>query len=198
MKLLVLDQSTAATSKQEDQAIVGTAPEIIMAAIGQTTERTRIGSAGIMLPHCALQKVAEQFRGLEAIASGRVDLGLGRAPSSDGKTAYAFNSNAHEDAEHFPSNVRDSISWVSCLSLNDRHPFYELRAQLVSETPPEIGMLGTSDYGAQLAAYFGIPYCFDNFITDGRGAERALQIYGENCNPSDRYPKPIATQNKLK
>ena len=221
MKLSVLDQSTAATGKPEDQAvrdtielaqaceawgynrfwvsehhnhptIVGTAPEIVMAAIGQATDRIRIGSAGVMLPHYAPLKVAEQFRVLEAIAPGRVDLGLGRAPGSDGKTAYALNPNAHEDAEHFPANVRDLMAWVSGQPLVDGHPFGTMQAHPMSPTSPEIWILGTSDYGAQVAAHFGIPYCFAHFITDGGGVERALKIYRENFKPSDHHPEPIA------
>ena len=221
MKLSVLDQSTAATGKPEDQAlrdtielakacetwgyhrfwvsehhnhpsIVGTAPEILMAAIGQATNRIRIGSAGVMLPHYAPLKVAEQFRVLEAIAPGRVDLGLGRAPGSDGKTACALNQNALEDAQHFPTNVRDLMAWVSGQPLVDGHPFGTIRAHPMSSTSPEIWILGTSDYGAQVAAHLGIPYCFAHFITDGRGVQRALRIYRENYKPSDHHPEPIA------
>ena len=222
MKLSVLDQSTASTGKQEDQAIrdtielakacetmgyhrfwvsehhnhpaiVGTAPEIVIAAIGQSTKHIRIGSAGVMLPHYAPLKIAEQFRVLEAIAPGRIDLGLGRAPGSDGKTAHALNPNAQKDAEHFPANVRDLISWVCCSPLSDGHPFYDLQAHPISETAPEIWILGTSDYGAQVAAHFGIPYCFAHFITDGWGSEQALDLYRTNYKPSRRYPEPTAT-----
>src|ERR1700746_704817 len=117
MRLSVLDQSTAARGRGEDAAIretlelarhcdalgyhrfwvsehhnsgtiVGTAPEILIAAIAATTPRIRIGSAGVMLPHYSALKVAEQFRVLEAIAPGRIDLGLGRAPGSAGRPAF--------------------------------------------------------------------------------------------------------------
>lgn len=221
LKLSVLDQSTASMGQPEDQAIrdtialaglcealgyrrfwvsehhdhatiVGTAPEILMAAIAQATDRIRVGSAGVMLPHYAPLKVAEQFRVLEAIAPGRIDLGLGRAPGSDGKTALALNPNAADDAEHFPANVRDLMAWVSGRPLVEGHPFQGLRAHPGSASSPEIWMLGTSDYGAQVAAHFGIPYCFAHFITDGRGVERALEIYRENYQPSRRHPEPQA------
>lgn len=222
MKLSVLDQSTAASGRPEDQAvrdtielaraceawgyhrfwvsehhnhptIVGTAPEIVIAAIGQATSRIRIGSAGVMLPHYAPLKVAEQFRVLEAIAPGRIDLGLGRAPGSDGKTAHALNPNAREDAEHFPANVRDLMAWVSGAPLVDGHPFRELKAHPAGPSSPETWMLGTSDYGARVAAHFGIPYCFAHFITDGRGVERALSLYRRNFQPSERFPEPLAS-----
>lgn len=221
VQLSVLDQSTAATGVPQAETIrntvalaqyceelgykrfwvsehhnhptiVGSAPEIVMAAIAQSTTSIRIGSAGIMLPHYAPLKVAEQFRVLDALAPGRIDLGLGRAPGSDGKTAFALNPNANEDAEHFPANVRDLMAWVSGEPLITGHPFNGLVARPEGETSPEIWMLGTSDYGAQVAAHFGIPYCFAHFITDGRGVERAFQIYRDNYKPSARYPEPIA------
>src|SRR5258708_19217432 len=81
--------------------IVGTAPEIIMAAIAATTQRVRIGSAGIMLPHYSPFKVAEVFRVLDALAPGRIDMGLGRAPGSDGRTAFALNPMATQRPQHF-------------------------------------------------------------------------------------------------
>ena len=92
--------------------IVGTAPEIVMAAIAATTDRIRIGSAGIMLPHYSPFKVAEVFRVLDALAPGRIDLGLGRAPGSDGRTAFALNPAANERPEHFPADVFSEF--VSC------------------------------------------------------------------------------------
>src|SRR5690349_11407292 len=140
MKLSVLDQSTAAKGRGEDEAIretvalarrcdelgfhrywlsehhnsdsiVGTAPEILMAAIAATTRRIRIGSAGVMLPHYSALKVAEQFRVLEAIAPGRIDLGVGRAPGSDPLTAFALNQNAANAVDAFPTQVRDLQAW---------------------------------------------------------------------------------------
>ncbi|MEK9751893.1 MAG: LLM class flavin-dependent oxidoreductase [Rhodospirillaceae bacterium] len=221
LKLSVLDQSTAAQGTPQDQAIrdtvelaklceqlgyarfwvsehhnhptiVGTAPEIVMAAIAQVTSRIRIGSAGVMLPHYAPLKVAEQFRVLDALAPGRIDLGLGRAPGSDGKTALALNPNGMEDAEHFPANVRDLIRWVSGKPLLEGHPFGELIALPMAETVPDVWMLGTSDYGAQVAAHFGLPYSFAHFITDGAGVKRALDIYRAGYRPSERHPAPKA------
>ena len=82
---------------------------MLLAAIGAVTKRIRIGSAGVMLPHYASLKVAEQFRVLEAIAPGRVDLGVGRAPGSDGRTAYALNPNANQAADRFPAQVMEVL-----------------------------------------------------------------------------------------
>jgi len=171
-------------------SIAGTAPEVLLAAIGAVTTRIRIGSAGIMLPHYSALKVAEQFRVLEAIAPGRVDLGLGRAPGSDGRTAYALNPNAESAAEHFPAQVRDLLHWLAGEKLVEGHPFRDIVAQPRGAGTPETWILGSSDYGAQVAAYFGLPYCFASFITDGRGAEQALDVYRRTYRPSARHPEP--------
>ena len=136
MRLSVLDQSPACAGVGEDEsvrrslalaehaealgyerywasehhnlpAIVGTAPEVLLAAVAARTRRIRIGSAGVMLPHYSPLKVAEQFRMLDALAPGRVDLGVGRAPGGDMRTAAALNPNAMHAAEAFPEAVAD-------------------------------------------------------------------------------------------
>jgi luciferase family oxidoreductase group 1 len=173
--------------------ITGTAPEVLMAAIAATTKRIRIGSAGVMLPHYSSLKVAEQFRVLDAIAPDRIDLGLGRAPGSDGRTAFALNPNAAEAASKFPEQVRDLLAWVSGSPLPEAHPFGMIRAFPSGETSPDMWLLGTSDYGAQVAAHFGTPYCFAHFITEGRGCAQALELYREHYRSSARHPEPIST-----
>jgi luciferase family oxidoreductase group 1 len=173
-------------------SIAGTAPEVLMAAIAATTHQIRVGSAGVMLPHYASLKVAEQFRVLDAIAPGRIDLGLGRAPGSDGLTAHALNPNAATAAEHFPQQVRDLLAWVTGGALVEGHPFRSVRAQPVGATAPEVWILGSSDYGAQVAAFFGLPYCFAHFITDGDGAEQAITLYRETFRPSAFLAEPYA------
>ena len=170
----------------------GTAPEILIAAIAATTHRIRVGSAGVMLPHYSALKVAEQFRVLDAIAPGRIDLGLGRAPGSDGRTAYALNPRAETAADQFPADVRDLLAWLSGEKLIEGHPFRDIRAQPAGPTMPEVWILGSSDYGPQVAAYFGLPFCFAHFITDGRGADQALAIYREGYRPSALHPSPHA------
>ena len=170
----------------------GTAPEILIAAIAATTQRIRVGSAGVMLPHYSSLKVAEQFRVLEAIAPGRIDLGLGRAPGSDGRTAYALNPNAAQAADHFLAQVRDLLAWVSGEQLAEGHPFRDVAAQPAGPTVPEAWILGSSGYGAQVAAHFGLPYCFAHFITDGEGAAEAMDLYRDSYRPSPRHPAPHA------
>ena len=221
VRLSVLDQSTVVTGRSADTSIresirlaqhcealgydrywcaehhnsdsqAGTAPEILIAAIAATTTRIRVGSAGIMLPHYSALKVAEQFRVLDAIAPGRIDLGLGRAPGSDGRTAYALNPRADSAAENFPADVRDLLAWISGEKLVEGHPFRDIRAQPGGPTRPSVWILGSSDYGAQVAAYFGLPFCFAHFITDGQGVEQALRTYRETYRPSAANPAPHA------
>jgi luciferase family oxidoreductase group 1 len=172
------------------EAVAGTAPEILMAAIAATTKTIRIGSAGIMLPHYSALKVAEQFRVLEALAPGRIDLGVGRAPGSDGRTARALNPQAAGTADDFPAQVRDLQAWSGGFELPVNHPFRGIYANPLGPHAPEIWILGSSDYGAQLAAYFGLPYCFAYFFNDGAGADQALDIYRQNFRPSEFLSKP--------
>jgi luciferase family oxidoreductase group 1 len=172
--------------------IMGTAPEIVIAAIAATTTTIRVGAAGIMLPHYAALKVAEQFRVLDAIAPGRIDLGLGRAPGSDGLTAYALHPQSDTRHERFPSDVHDIVDWIAGQPLREGHPFAQVRCFPQGETVPEVWILGSSDYGAQVAAHFGLPYAFAWFFTDGRGGEQALSLYKELYRPSERHPEPHA------
>ena len=173
-------------------SIAGSAPEILIGAIAATTSRIRVGSAGIMLPHYSALKVAEQFRVLEAIAPGRIDLGLGRAPGSDGRTAFALNPQAATASDHFPAMVRDLAHWLQGERLVEGHPFRDIRAQPAGSSAPQMWILGSSDYGAQVAAHFGLPFCFAHFITDGAGMEHAFDIYRRGYRPSEAWPTPHA------
>jgi len=145
-----------------------------------------------MLPHYSALKVAEQFRVLEALAPGRIDLGVGRAPGSDRLTAFALNPHANA-ADEFPRQVHELQCWVAGLPLADDHPFRAIAAQPQGPTSPELWILGSSDYGARLAAHFGLPYAFAYFFSDGAGVDEALMLYRRNYRPSERFPKPIAT-----
>ncbi|MDO9360465.1 MAG: LLM class flavin-dependent oxidoreductase [Polaromonas sp.] len=219
MRLSVLDQSVAVTGRSADASIretlalaqhcealgyerfwvsehhshptiVGSAPEVLMAAIAASTQRIRIGSAGVMLPHYSALKVAEQFRVLEALAPGRIDLGVGRAPGSDGRTAQLLNPQSHGAADNFPLQVRELQAWVGNHPLPEGHPGRGVQAQPTGPTAPVLWMLGSSNYGAQLAAHYGLPYAFAYFITDGQGAEEALAMYRDLYRPSPQHPLP--------
>lgn len=171
-------------------AHAGTAPEILMAAIAATTNRIRVGSAGVMLPHYSSLKVAEQFRVLDAIAPGRIDLGVGRAPGSDGRTAFALNPRANEAADHFPTQVMEVLGWLG-EGLPENHPFRMIAAHPEGETRPEMWILGSSDYGAQVAAYFCLPYCYAHFFTDGGGSENAIEVYRQQFQPKPGMPQRL-------
>ncbi len=228
LRLSVLDQSVACAGRGEDHAlrdtlelaehcealgyerfwvsehhgmptIVGTAPEVLMAAIAARTTRIRIGSAGVMLPHYSAFKVAENFRVLDALAPGRIDLGLGRAPGSDRRTAQALNPHVSGMAEDFPQQVLDLQAWVGGRPHQGvvAHPLPPFSADPHAGTGPdrrpEMWILGSSDYGAQLAAHLGLPYAFAYFFMDGQGVEQALDLYRTLYRPSERHPKRQAT-----
>ena len=222
MKLSVLDQSTAAKGRTQDCSIretlayakhcdelgyhrywvsehhnsgniVGTAPEVLLAAIGATTQRIRIGSAGVMLPHYSAYKVAEQFRVIESIAPGRVDLGVGRAPGSDRLTSMALNPHPDDVHDQFPRQIQEMQCWLTGTPLPDGHPFQRVVAHPTGPTFPTMWVLGSSDYGAQLAAYLGIPYAFAYFFSYGFDVAAALALYRKNYRPSERHPKPQCT-----
>ena len=220
LTLSVLDQSAAGAGRQQDvtirqtlslaskceawgykrfwvsehhshPSIVGTAPEVLMAAIAAQTTRIRLGSAGVMLPHYAPLKVAEQFRVLDALAPGRIDLGVGRAPGSDGRTAQLLNPDRYA-SDNFPQQVMELQAWVTGEPLPPGHPGHGVFAYPSGPTSPNVWMLGSSDYGAQLAAHLSLPYAFAYFITDGQGAEQAMHLYRNNFRPSEDRPKPEA------
>jgi luciferase family oxidoreductase group 1 len=172
------------------ESIAGSAPEILIAAIAATTTRIRVGSAGILLPHYSPLKVAEQFRVLEAIAPGRIDLGVGRAPGSDMRTARALNPQFYEASQGFTDRLSDLLSWVQGEPLPASHPSQGVRALPLGSNAPEVWMLGSSSDGASIAARFGLPFCFAHFITEGREAEQAFEIYHQLYEPSERWPKP--------
>lgn len=216
MKLSVLDQSVSLSGSSEDAAIrdtlalaehvealgyhrfwlsehhslptiVGSAPEILMAAIAARTSRIRIGSAGVMLPHYSALKVSEQFRVLEALAPGRIDLGVGRAPGGDMRTAQALNPHTYGTAEHFPEQIRELQAWTT------GQPHRGVVAHPRGPHAPEVWVLGSSDYGAQLASHMGLPYAYAYFFVDGQGVEQALDLYRRLYQPSERHPQPQPT-----
>lgn len=211
LRLSVLDQSVARAGRSHDESIratvalaehcealgyhrfwvsehhslptiVGTAPEVLMAAIAARTRRIRIGSAGVMLPHYSPYKVAEQFRVLDALAPGRIDLGVGRAPGSDQRTALLLNPDPRS-SERFPQQVLELHAWVNGQPWPEDHPARGIQALPQSATAPQLWMLGSSGYGAQLAAHLGMPYAFAHFITDGEGCAEAIDLYRHTFRP---------------
>ncbi|MGH7355760.1 MAG: LLM class flavin-dependent oxidoreductase, partial [Candidatus Rokuibacteriota bacterium] len=162
--------------------------------IGQVAARTsgiRVGAGGIMLQHYSPLKVAESFRMLETLFPGRIDLGIGRAPGSDGLTARALQSAATGRAmSRFPDDVADLLGFVRG-RLEPGHPFAAVRAMPDGPTAPEIWLLGSSGESAALAAYFGTAFSFAHFI-NGDGGEAVTRAYAAAFRPSAQLTAPHA------
>lgn len=174
-------------------SVASTTPPVLIAAAAGRTQRIRVGSGGVMLPNHSPLIVAEQFAALEAIAPGRIDLGLGRAPGSDPVISRLLRmSGTTSDVERFPDHVSDIISLVSPDGATVRYTTggeYAVRATPAATTTPEVWLLGSSDYSAQLAASLGLPYVFANHFS-GEGLERALDLYRTGFQPSETLAAP--------
>ena len=135
-----------------------------------------------MLPHYAPLKVAEQFRVLDALAPGRVDLGIGRGPGADQQTSYALKPAMMDNPlmmaapNSFACDVADVVAWSRSEPLPDDHPFAGIRAQPLGPTAPEPWLLGSSPITARLAADLGLPYCFAHFFYDGEGVLKRSRL----------------------
>ncbi len=178
-------------------AVAATNPPVLIAMLAGATERIRVGSGGVMLPNHAPLVVAEQFALLEAAYPGRIDLGIGRAPGSDPVTNWALRHGGPEtaDAEHFGVHVDNLIAMLEPdgvgLALQGRT--YALRATPQSTGRPDVWLLGSSDFSAQLAASKGLPYVFAHHFSGsgtaaGAGAvpERVRAL--RSRQPTDHLP----------
>jgi len=180
-------------------AVASTTPPVLVAAAAARTERIRVGSGGVMLPNHSPLVVAEQFAALEALAPGRIDLGIGRAPGSDPViTQLLRQSGTTSDVDRFPDNVADIVALVSSEGASIRlvspsnHTSggtYGVHATPAATSAPEVWLLGSSDYSAQLAAAYGLPYVFANHFS-GEGLERALDLYRSQFQPNEQHPEP--------
>ncbi|MCR9072773.1 MAG: LLM class flavin-dependent oxidoreductase [Alphaproteobacteria bacterium] len=170
--------------------LAGSVPEILIARLANETRRIRVGSGGVMLPHYAPLKVAETFRMLEAMYPGRIDLGIGRAPGSDQRTARALAYTREPiPIEYFPRQIQDLMDWMDG-ALETDHPFRGVVAQPAGPTSPPVWLLGSSDQGAQVAAHFGTAYSFAHFITEG--GEPVVEMYRKRFRPSATLSEPQA------
>ncbi|HAB56904.1 MAG: LLM class flavin-dependent oxidoreductase, partial [Acidimicrobiaceae bacterium] len=170
--------------------LAGSAPEILVGHIAQATETLRVGTGGVMLPHYSPLKVAESFKVLSALHPGRIDLGLGRAPGSDQVTAVALSQTRQPpSAQHYPAMVAELDGWLRN-ALPEESPFHgRVTATPVVEEPPPIFLLGSSPDSAALAAHFGLPLAFADFITMADGPSithayrRQYDADGRNAEP---------------
>ena len=171
----------------------GTAPEILIGQIAANTSRIHVGSGGVMLPHYSAFKVAEVFSMLEGFYPGRIELGIGRAPGSDQLTAAALAYPKQQvDVQHFPQQVVDVVGYMSG-TMDAQHPFAKLHTQAGSqpETMPEVWLLGSSDYSAQLAAALGMPFAFADFFgSTGEHGPAVADMYQRQFKPSGYLSEP--------
>lgn len=183
-------------------AVASTTPPVLIAAAAARTSTIRVGSGGVMLPNHSPLVVSEQFAALEAIAPGRIDLGIGRAPGSDPVITQLLRmSGTTSDVERFPEHVRDIVGLVSGEGATLRFTSggtYDVHATPAATTTPEVWLLGSSDYSAQLAAAQGLPYVFANHFS-GEGLERALDLYRAQFQPSAVLdaPRTFLTANAV-
>ena len=165
-------------------AVAGSAPEVLLAAIGAATSSIRIGSGGIMLPHYSAYKVAEVFSLLANLYPGRIDLGVGRAPGADLSTAVALATDGRPKFEQFPQLVARLSDYL----------WEERSSPLVSPRAPEaipLWMLGSSPDSAVLAAQRGLPYNLGLFINPQADA-RLIGLYKARFQASAMWPQPYA------
>jgi luciferase family oxidoreductase group 1 len=166
--------------------IASAATSVLIAHVAGHTDRIRVGSGGIMLPNHSPLVIAEQFGTLEALFPGRIDLGLGRAPGTDRLTMLALRRNDHPGSDSFPQDVLELQAY-----LGDTQDGQRVRAIPGQGSHVPIWILGSSLYGAQLAAALGLPYAFaSHFAPDA--LIPALEIYRDRFRSSGQLQQPYA------
>ena len=176
------------------RTVASTSPAVLIAHLAASTDRIRVGSGGVMLPNHPPLVVAEQFAMLEALHPGRIDLGIGRAPGTDLATAAALRrSPSALGAEDFPLHLLDLMGLLGDIR-TDRGLWGQFVATPVSTSTPWIGLLGSSDYSAELAGYLGLPYSYAHHFDRGPLAAtvRAYEIYRSAFRPSAALDEPYA------
>jgi luciferase family oxidoreductase group 1 len=164
--------------------IASAATSIVIGHVAGATNTIRVGAGGIMLPNHSPLIIAEQFGTLATLYPGRIDLGIGRAPGTDQRTMYALRRNLTGDHDAFPQDVLELIAYLSPLS-----PGQPVRAVPGAGTEVPVWILGSSLYGAQLAAALGLRYAFASHFAPEQ-LEPAIAVYRERFRPSPRLSKP--------
>ena len=163
--------------------IASAATAVLIAHVAGGTQTIRVGAGGIMLPNHSPLVIAEQFATLEALFPGRIDLGLGRAPGSDPATARAMRRNLTSDADEFPQDVVELMDFLS------DEPKQKVRAVPGAGAKVPVWILGSSHYGAQLAAMLGLPYAFASHFAP-QALMQAIELYRSTFRPSQYLDKP--------
>ncbi|MEU0277988.1 LLM class flavin-dependent oxidoreductase [Streptomyces sp. NPDC088147] len=176
--------------------VASSSPAVILAHLAAHTERIRLGSGGVMLPNHAPLVIAEQFGTVEALAPGRVDLGLGRAPGTDGATAAALrrSDRLNEGADDFPQQLAELTRFLDD-DFPDGHPYSRIHAvpgpvQGPAGRPP-VWLLGSSGFSARLAGVLGLPFAFAHHFS-AQNTIPALDLYRESFRPSAVLDAPYA------
>ena len=171
------------------ETVASTSAAVLMAHLAQQTTQIHLGSGGVMLPNHASLAIAEQFALLEALHPGRVDLGIGRAPGTDLRTAAVLRRTSDDrDAEDFPRHLLDLMGLLGDVR-KDEGLWDHFRATPVATSYPSVFLLGSSGFSAQLAGLLGLPFVFANHFDMG-GTEQAAQIYRQHFEPSAILSEP--------
>ncbi|WP_018755703.1 LLM class flavin-dependent oxidoreductase [Paenibacillus terrigena] len=173
------------------RALASSSPEVLIAHIASATSKIRVGSGGVMLSHYSAYKVAENFRLLEALYPGRIDLGLGRAPGGMPLATRALQNGAYSGIDGYPQQIADLNGYLHD-AMPSGHSFEKLSAAPILSTAPELWLLGSSDGSARIAAQQGLPFAYAQFF-GVPGGEMAMKLYRDHFTPSTLYaePKPL-------
>ena len=165
------------------EGIGSSSPEVLISHVAQSTRSIRVGSGGIMLPNHSTFHITEIFRTLEALYPGRIDLGLGRAPGSGSRAAHALRGSRNLSADDFPEQLEDLIRYFN----DEVSGLYAVPRVSM----PEIWMLGSSDFGARLAAKRGLPYAFAQHFSHLPAID-VIKLYQHTFEPSSFLSSPLA------
>lgn len=171
--------------------LASVAPELMIAAAAAQTDRIRVGSGGIMLPNHTPLHVAEQFKALAALYPDRIDLGIGRAPGTDPRTALALRDGRRTGGADLPEMLGTLLAFAGERPWPDGHPFEPVRAAPDDAPLPPIFLLGSSEFSAQLAAESGLAFAFAAQINPD-DAVNTLRAYRDAFQPSPVQPEPLA------
>ncbi|MFM9280432.1 LLM class flavin-dependent oxidoreductase [Paenibacillus jiagnxiensis] len=173
-------------------ALGGSSPEVLISFLAARTRRIRVGSGGVMLPHYSPYKVAENFRVLGALAPGRIDLGVGRAPGGVPLSTKALQDLQLRDPDTFSDQLRQLQEYLKDI-LPVKHPLHGLMTTPRISVKPQLWMLGTSPSSARLAGTAGLPYAFAFFSeTQQQKALLSFQRYRDTFRPSDVIEQPYS------
>ena len=172
--------------------VASSSPPVLIAHIADATRAIRVGSGGVMLPNHSSLVVAEQFGMLEALHPGRIDLGIGRAPGTDQATAQALHPRASEGRgpDDFPRQLTDLLGFFTG-SWPENHPYRQVHAVPGEGNGPDLWLLGSSGYSAQVAGALGLPFAFAHHFMP-HNTLPALDLYRSSFRPSAALREPYS------